>query len=748
MKKIICFFTVLALFVVNTSGQALPPDSCIHTVSLTDTYGDGWNGGTITISLNGVPLHTDITLAGGSGPEDYSFYAEPGDIITIVRTDDGSYPAEMQVEVFDGGNNSLWGAAEPTASVDVTAECPPPSCTDGILNQNETSIDCGGVCPDCPTYNPVGDTEPDGANCYQLTDGSNNQNSALWYDDLMDLSQPIDIVFTMNFGCDEGGADGMVFVMQTAGNDVIGADGQGLGFSGFSPSLGVEFDIYPNGDENDINNDHIGILTNGVSDHNAASSLTGAIDVGQMEDCADHQIRITWDPTTQDFNVYYDCAATPTASVNEDIINNVFGGIDQVYWGFTGATGGLATVQEVCLDPNIFLETDTVYICDGATEQLSAPDGTSWTWTPSTFLDDASSQNPNCSVTSDILYTVQYSDICGRPQTFDVQVLVGVTPEVDITPNVTACVMPVILDADVGDANGVGVNYLWTPTNETTETISTDTAGTFYVEVTNANGGCPVFDQVNVTVIPGNITTTGSQTDLDCNGDADGVAIVNLDVLGTAPYTYAWSTPTTDGPNNNTSSTVTDLSGGLVDVTITDAMGCQAIHAFIIIEPAAMTIGLTPASATCGDANGSIDVTVTNGATPYDIDWAPGAQANNQNSPYTISGLTPQSYNVTVTDANGCSLTDNATVLDAGSVTANIAPEANQCLTGKTIYEGGEFVSITVHKGGSGAAERAGDLEHGVDAISGGTITSKGLEEMVKDCLINYDSYFKNNKKQ
>ncbi len=65
---------------------------------------------------------------------------------------------------------------------------------------------------------------------------------------------------------------------------------------------------------------------------------------------------------------------------------------------------------------------------------------------------------------------------------------------------------------------------------------------------------------------------------------------------------------------------------------------------------------------------------------------------------------------------------------------------------GKTIFEGDKFVSITVHKGGHGAAERAGDTKHGVDAISGGTITSKGLEKMVYESLEGYQSYFKENK--
>ncbi|MBN2668575.1 MAG: NADH:ubiquinone reductase (Na(+)-transporting) subunit C [Bacteroidales bacterium] len=66
---------------------------------------------------------------------------------------------------------------------------------------------------------------------------------------------------------------------------------------------------------------------------------------------------------------------------------------------------------------------------------------------------------------------------------------------------------------------------------------------------------------------------------------------------------------------------------------------------------------------------------------------------------------------------------------------------------GKTIFDGSQFVSIAVHKGGHGAAERAGDTKHGVDAISGGTITSKGLQAMLKDCLGNYVNYFNNHKK-
>ncbi len=67
---------------------------------------------------------------------------------------------------------------------------------------------------------------------------------------------------------------------------------------------------------------------------------------------------------------------------------------------------------------------------------------------------------------------------------------------------------------------------------------------------------------------------------------------------------------------------------------------------------------------------------------------------------------------------------------------------------GKKLFdEEGKFVSITVYKGGKGAAKAIGDLDHGVDGISGGTITCKALETMLNaDCLVNYVEFLKKSK--
>ena len=67
-----------------------------------------------------------------------------------------------------------------------------------------------------------------------------------------------------------------------------------------------------------------------------------------------------------------------------------------------------------------------------------------------------------------------------------------------------------------------------------------------------------------------------------------------------------------------------------------------------------------------------------------------------------------------------------------------ITPRLN--FVGKTIFEGDEFVSVTLRKGG------AKDPAHEVDAITGGTKTSDGVTAMLHDCLEKYIPYIEANK--
>jgi Na+-transporting NADH:ubiquinone oxidoreductase subunit C len=92
-------------------------------------------------------------------------------------------------------------------------------------------------------------------------------------------------------------------------------------------------------------------------------------------------------------------------------------------------------------------------------------------------------------------------------------------------------------------------------------------------------------------------------------------------------------------------------------------------------------------------------------------------------------------------------------VFDHQGETPGLGAEINQPFfeeqfKGRKLFDGNRLVSITVYKGGKGAAAAAGDTKHGVDGISGGTITSNGIEAMFKtDWLYAYEEYLKQNRK-
>ena len=87
-------------------------------------------------------------------------------------------------------------------------------------------------------------------------------------------------------------------------------------------------------------------------------------------------------------------------------------------------------------------------------------------------------------------------------------------------------------------------------------------------------------------------------------------------------------------------------------------------------------------------------------------------------------------------------------VFDHQGETPGLGAEINtkwfqEPFNGKTIFRDSvNFVSVKVLKGGG-----TKDNPHAVDAISGGTITSKALEAMLDSCLVQYKSYFIHNRK-
>ncbi len=85
---------------VLSEPPLVAPADGIYTVNLCDTYGDGWNGGSLDVYVNGLLVLDGITLASGTGPEAYTFPATAGEVIATVYSP-GSWPAENWYEILD-----------------------------------------------------------------------------------------------------------------------------------------------------------------------------------------------------------------------------------------------------------------------------------------------------------------------------------------------------------------------------------------------------------------------------------------------------------------------------------------------------------------------------------------------------------------------------------------------------------------------------------------------------------------------
>ncbi|MCT4581980.1 MAG: T9SS type A sorting domain-containing protein [Flavobacteriales bacterium] len=145
-----------------------------------------------------------------------------------------------------------------------------------------------------------------------------------------------------------------------------------------------------------------------------------------------------------------------------------------------------------------------------------------------------------------------------------------------------------------------------------------------------------------------NFSATISKTDVSAQGANDGSATVST-FGGTAPYSYSWT------PSGGNGSTASNLSPGTYTCTVTDADNCTATATVTINDgPSCQLVAsaaVTNVSNT-GMNNGSINITVNNGTPPYSYDWHPNISASS-----SASNLSPGSYVIEITDADGCSVT-------------------------------------------------------------------------------------------
>ncbi|MEM6732870.1 MAG: L-type lectin-domain containing protein [Myxococcota bacterium] len=180
--------------------------------------------------------------------------------------------------------------------------------------------------------------------CIRLTPDEPYVSGSAWYRAPIDLRRPFEMKMKLVLGeKDLEGADGIVFVfhptMQT------GFRGEGMGFAGLTPSLGLEVDTYQNFHLNDPAADHLALMVNGQSLH--LDGQLKPIVSGNLEDGRRHPLRITWSPA-EGLRVFLDQRLR--ATFPPDVVKSTFDSASIVYWGMTAGTGRLSNYQDVCIE--------------------------------------------------------------------------------------------------------------------------------------------------------------------------------------------------------------------------------------------------------------------------------------------------------------------------------------------------------------------------------------------------------------
>lgn len=329
-------------------------------------------------------------------------------------------------------------------------------------------------------------------------------------------------------------------------------------------------------------------------------------------------------------NISINAGAYVVIAFDSVALMNVFG-VNAYQW----TTGGLSNGGEpLAIRDNNGLLVDTLRY-DDVSPWPTDPDGNGSTL----VLCDPSSDNTDGSnwTSSTTLITgliVNAKQVSGSPGAIDAGcstvLMASITNDSDVTCNGLANG-----GATASATSGTAPYTFEWSNSATTASITGVVADTYTVTITDANS-----DTSSASIIitePSLLVSTASvSSPISLQGATDGAVLASA-TGGTNPYTYAWN-------NGGTGAAETNLGSGTYSVTLTDQNGCTDSTSVTLGDPMALSASKIDIT---GTNNGSIDVTVLGGSTPYTYLWSNGITTQDLTN-LTTSGA----YTLTVTDNN------------------------------------------------------------------------------------------------
>jgi uncharacterized protein involved in tolerance to divalent cations len=273
--------------------------------------------------------------------------------------------------------------------------------------------------------------------------------------------------------------------------------------------------------------------------------------------------------------------------------------------------------------PVVNLGIDTAF-CKGNTLTLNAG------YPGALHLWSDGSMNQTLVVDSSGIYTVTVKDLNGCISSGGIVVTVNNLPSVNLGVDTAICAGTTL----VLDAQNAGSTYLWNnDVNETNQQFSVASAGTYFVQVTDANG-CKESDAISIGINSLPIVNLGNDTTI-CSGTS---LTVDADNIGSS---YIW-----DNDTNLTSQTLAITTAGAYTVVVTDVNGCKGHDTVNVLVNTSPLVNLGIDTLVCSSS--SLVLNAQNTSSTYV--WNNDINKTNQ----TLTVTATNTYSVVVTDTNGC----------------------------------------------------------------------------------------------